>query len=510
MTSWKRTVALAVFMVVVLVVAACSNKQKRAGDCAPSVKRTQQYFTALCRAWRASIGDEGKRLAKVRLAPSNLPPAKTLPEGPWAILGKGRLVVGRKVSAVWARYWHVPPGTKAVKANAGPKSAQPAGLGHEEKPGDVKIAASKGKGMLRVLSRLDDKKLGSMFDTGAAAAPAGAVPKGALGGTVIDEDPGLAIVNALAGLHRSPRLAVLRVAIAADTPAREVVAFLDLAERADYRKVAFLVAPGQVPRGPAFPGQAKLAPEGGQGWVSPSPARIKQVATPWRDKGCAEVPKLLDTFGKAGRFDDCDRISRAVKRAITRCRCAVSERPILALIHRRVMPLTFVAVHQVTLAPEARAVHIKDGAQPWSKLLPRVLKLDAGKLRLSGFKVSALKSLGGKSDSGQGPRVLIGQVIVSGGLDAATVKRVVRQHLVEIKYCYQSVGLPAHPRLKGDVKMAWTITASGMAGKVAISASTLRHGSTETCLKRSVRRWRYPKPEGVNLPSVTCSFLFRP
>ena len=97
---------------------------------------------------------------------------------------------------------------------------------------------------------------------------------------------------------------------------------------------------------------------------------------------------------------------------------------------------------------------------------------------------------------------------MSGGLDPATIRRVVRRYLPEIKYCYLSVGLPAKPALQGMVKVTFTIAASGKVGQVSISASTLNHQPTESCIKAAVKRWRFPKPEG-SMPFVTYPFHFK-
>ncbi len=107
------------------------------------------------------------------------------------------------------------------------------------------------------------------------------------------------------------------------------------------------------------------------------------------------------------------------------------------------------------------------------------------------------------------PRVFMSRASVTGGLDAATIRRVIRRHLQEIQYCYVSVGLPSNPNLAGMVKVTFTISQTGLVGQVQISATTLNHGRTEGCIKSAVRRWRFPKPEG-SMPFVTYPFHFKP
>lgn len=109
----------------------------------------------------------------------------------------------------------------------------------------------------------------------------------------------------------------------------------------------------------------------------------------------------------------------------------------------------------------------------------------------------------------RGYRVLMGRVKVSGGLDVATIRRMIRRRLLELKYCYASVGLPSNPRLQGLVKVAFTIARTGIVGSVAITQTTLKHGGTERCVQSAVRRWRFPKPEG-QMPFVTQTFRFEP
>ncbi|MFH2008062.1 MAG: AgmX/PglI C-terminal domain-containing protein [bacterium] len=109
----------------------------------------------------------------------------------------------------------------------------------------------------------------------------------------------------------------------------------------------------------------------------------------------------------------------------------------------------------------------------------------------------------------QGPRVFMSRASVSGGLDAATIRRVIRRHLSEVKYCYVSIGIPANPDLGGMVKVSFTVKPGGEVGQVSIAQSTLNHSGTEQCIKRAVQRWRFPKPEG-SMPFVTYPFHFKP
>ena len=119
------------------------------------------------------------------------------------------------------------------------------------------------------------------------------------------------------------------------------------------------------------------------------------------------------------------------------------------------------------------------------------------------------RGFGAGKDRGNAPAVLMSRASVSGGLDASTIRRVIRRHLSEVKYCYLSVGLPTNPKLEGMVKVAFSINKTGRVGRVSIAQTTLNHGRTERCIRTAVRRWRFPKPTGA-VPYVTYPFLFKP
>ena len=109
----------------------------------------------------------------------------------------------------------------------------------------------------------------------------------------------------------------------------------------------------------------------------------------------------------------------------------------------------------------------------------------------------------------KGPVVYHTRFENSGGMDAATIKRVIRRHISQIKYCYMTYGLAANPRLQGMYKISFTINARGRVQMVRTAATTLNHPPTEGCIRGMVKTWRFPKPEG-NMPYVVYPFHFKP
>ncbi len=106
-------------------------------------------------------------------------------------------------------------------------------------------------------------------------------------------------------------------------------------------------------------------------------------------------------------------------------------------------------------------------------------------------------------------QVYAGTARVQGTLDANIIRRVIRRHLAEIRFCYVSEGLATNQKLQGQVQVQFIISQTGTVTSVAVTSSTLNHSRTEQCIQRSIRRWRFPRPEG-GIVVVNYPFNFRP
>lgn len=96
----------------------------------------------------------------------------------------------------------------------------------------------------------------------------------------------------------------------------------------------------------------------------------------------------------------------------------------------------------------------------------------------------------------RGPEVQPRRAQVSGGLDAATVRRVVRRSLPRIRRCYLNVALQVNPGLSGELVVTFTVRLDGTVMDAAVSQRAFNHPKLESCLLEEVRRWRFPTPEG--------------
>lgn len=93
------------------------------------------------------------------------------------------------------------------------------------------------------------------------------------------------------------------------------------------------------------------------------------------------------------------------------------------------------------------------------------------------------------------PTASEGKVVVRGSLDRALVRRVIRQHLSQIAYCYTRE-LQADPSLEGRVVVEFSIAGNGQVATAKVSSSTLEsHGEVERCIVSRVRSWIFPAPD---------------
>ena len=107
------------------------------------------------------------------------------------------------------------------------------------------------------------------------------------------------------------------------------------------------------------------------------------------------------------------------------------------------------------------------------------------------------------------PDPTIGIASVRGTLDKEIIRRVVRRHLNEVKYCYQQA-LTRRPTLEGRLVTQFTIAATGQVLAAFVQSSTLREVSVEACVVNAVKRWEFPAPDRGGLAMVSYPFTFAP
>jgi TonB family protein len=117
------------------------------------------------------------------------------------------------------------------------------------------------------------------------------------------------------------------------------------------------------------------------------------------------------------------------------------------------------------------------------------------------------RSVGPRAHRATAPDVVPATVQVRGSLDKEFIRRVVRRHLNEVKFCYERE-LPRNPDLHGRVTTQFTISESGVVLAAVVQQSTLNHPGVEACIVDAVRRWEFPAVPGGQIV-VSYPFVFK-
>jgi TonB family protein len=99
-------------------------------------------------------------------------------------------------------------------------------------------------------------------------------------------------------------------------------------------------------------------------------------------------------------------------------------------------------------------------------------------------------------------------VHTQGTLDKEIVRRIIRQHLNEVKYCYE-LQLPRHPDLAGRITVQFSIAAEGKVTASLVQASSLNNAAVESCIVQATRRWEFPR-RNAGLTIVSYPFVLVP
>lgn len=100
------------------------------------------------------------------------------------------------------------------------------------------------------------------------------------------------------------------------------------------------------------------------------------------------------------------------------------------------------------------------------------------------------------------PTVIPGRPVVTGALDKEIIRRVIRKHRREIKYCYEQE-LIKNKNLAGKVVVSFTISSTGAVVAAVKQSSTLNNARVEGCITSKIRRWVFPEPNGGGIVRVS-------
>jgi TonB family protein len=94
-------------------------------------------------------------------------------------------------------------------------------------------------------------------------------------------------------------------------------------------------------------------------------------------------------------------------------------------------------------------------------------------------------------------------------LDKEIIRRVVRQHLSEVRYCYEKA-LAKDPALEGRVLIRFTVGEDGHVSASELRESSLPDSQVGQCVADAIERWVFPRGACRGLVTVSYPFVFKP
>jgi TonB family protein len=104
------------------------------------------------------------------------------------------------------------------------------------------------------------------------------------------------------------------------------------------------------------------------------------------------------------------------------------------------------------------------------------------------------------------PHIRTGEADVRGSLSREVIRRVIRRHINEVRFCYEQE-LAQRPDLSGRVTVSFIISATGAVQTASVMQTTLNNARVEGCVVQAVRRWTFPAPDGGGVVGVNYPFV---
>ena len=101
-----------------------------------------------------------------------------------------------------------------------------------------------------------------------------------------------------------------------------------------------------------------------------------------------------------------------------------------------------------------------------------------------------------------------GTPVILGSLDPEIIRRIVREHAGQIKYCYEKE-LTRTPGIYGKIVMKWVINGEGRVNQSAVAETQMKNSNVEGCLATKIKTWVFPKPKGGGIVVVNYPFVFK-
>ncbi len=115
----------------------------------------------------------------------------------------------------------------------------------------------------------------------------------------------------------------------------------------------------------------------------------------------------------------------------------------------------------------------------------------------------------GGAKPGSGPITTTQDPLVIGSVNAADIDRVIRDHIKQIRYCYQRQ-LQRQPDLNGKVVAKFVIAKDGSVSSASVKSDSLGNPAVGQCVVGRIQRMKFVEPMGGGIAIVSYPFLFSP
>lgn len=95
----------------------------------------------------------------------------------------------------------------------------------------------------------------------------------------------------------------------------------------------------------------------------------------------------------------------------------------------------------------------------------------------------------------------------STGMDKEAIRRVIREHLREIRNCYEQQ-LQRSPDLYGKLVLEWDIEEGGRVSRCVVKSNALGNEAVASCISSHLKTWKFPDPPKDMVGRVSYPFVF--
>jgi hypothetical protein len=95
----------------------------------------------------------------------------------------------------------------------------------------------------------------------------------------------------------------------------------------------------------------------------------------------------------------------------------------------------------------------------------------------------------------------------TGGMDREAIRRVIRDHIREIRNCYERE-LQRSPDLYGKLVIEWDIEEGGQVSRTETKSNALGNANVANCIASRLKQWKFPDPPKGVVGRVSYPFVF--